>query len=300
MVQGSVKRTKNISGIIFLASLLAYIIYLLTANEVVLLAAGVALNLSAVVFTVFWMHEREKAKKTGLYLWIATVVTSGIVTGIVAIVEDILDMIAGAVFISIPFILLGGVLFVHYRKKIWVYTGVLLLLITGLVLKRLAIPGGGIILTAACCLFGYGFIMLALNSILTIRKNTYLSIAAFLMYLTMAIVAGAIVAKIQHMPGGGILMRTNVYPVLFLTVLVLASLPFSGFTDWIRDHKRVFTRNILYPWIVFLFLASSQYLLPERVFNTIFPTGQQRPDEHFGMRYYELEEEPPQDTGEDQ
>ena len=61
-----------------------------------------------------------------------------------------------------------------------------------------------------------------------------------------------------------------VVPTLVTTLLVLITLPGSGFINWKKEQQRILTRKILIPWVFFLLFMGIKTLLPLPVQQRIF------------------------------
>ena len=280
-------------GALFLLSLIIFIICSITSNEDLMYGMIPGLAIGGSAFLTILIFRNENNKRTRKNLWLAIAITLPVTMAVgIPLGYPVAPIIA-----IVPVLLFCSFIFILTKKRTLAYSILIALLFLGFFLKSNRIPFTGILMSVLALIFSFGFLMLAEYSLLSIRKNTYLKIVACLAFITLAIATAAFTFKIQHWPGGGLLMRIQIFPFLLLTILVLTTLPFSGFTEWIEEHRRFFYKSILYPWIVFLIMGSSIYILPARIFNTIFPTGQQRPDEHFDMGYYNLEDWIPEDAG---
>ncbi len=275
---------------VFLCTILL-ILYLTLDNEIWLGLLVTCFFIAETTLITFLIYAFEDKKQIVRLLWISSAILVPICLAIAMIADSFpVSPIIG----PIPLPIFCGLLFIVNKNKIRLYSVLFVLLFLGFFMKLNAWPGGSILITIVGFGFSIGFSMLMVHSILDLQKNQYLRVVSALAFLALALVTAGFSMKIQHMPGGSLLMGIQIYPLITLSVLVLLTLPFSGFTDWIQEQKQLLLRSILVPWIIFLIMASSQYILPRQIFNNIFPTGQQNPDIHFHMDDYDIDDLEPE------
>jgi hypothetical protein len=61
--------------------------------------------------------------------------------------------------------------------------------------------------------------------------------------------------------GKGIFMSLGVVLFLLYSFLIIFSMPNTDYMDWKKDHKYLFLRSILIPWVLILFLAFVNFVL---------------------------------------
>ena len=276
-----------LSGILFLLSLVLSIIYEITYQENLIYVFIPCLAVTGSSFISFLIYKFESVRNISKNLWIsfAILIVLAILCGFIGI-----EVVAFPLFILALFILCGALFIQIKKRRHIVYISMIILLFLAFFMKLNALAGGGLLISSVGLTFSIGFLMLAIYTPLSLKRNVYLKLISSLAFLALFLVTAAITFKVQHWVGGNLLMKIHIFPLLILTILVLLTLPLSGFIEWRREHKDFFFKSILIPWVVFLLMASAQYVLPRNVYNSIFPTGQQKPDIHFHMEDYDLED----------
>lgn len=173
-------------------------------------------------------------------------------------------------------------------------TGVILfilLIITGLFMKRQHWPLSGMTITIFTFLLSVGCFMFGLRCLFLGGKMVYFRNVIFIGSILMAIAFLGQLFKIQHWPGAGPLVITGFAGLILGTMYVLITLPSSGYIDWQPFHKKVL-RKILIPWTFILLMYISRYMVPE--LNTLIWTS---PDKNkkiqlngFSMKDYAIQE----------
>ena len=115
--------------------------------------------------------------------------------------------------------------------------------------------------------FAISFIMIAcgmylfgLNSVSTIVRNRYLQITSFAACLIIYLGSFLILNLSMTTRSSTYLIIYSILLFLF-TLIVLISLPVSGYVDWSASNKSIF-KKILIPWIFFLLLISIRFVFP--------------------------------------
>ena len=91
----------------------------------------------------------------------------------------------------------------------------------------------------------------------------------------------------QHWPLGGILMYSSNILLPLATIVILLTLPSSGFIEWKSLHKRIMLRLLL-PWTLIFFLFLLCYLLPE-VDSIVWTRDVVQSSTGFDMPDYDIE-----------
>jgi len=147
---------------------------------------------------------------------------------------------------------------VALKSTIWF----IVLLISSIFLKRYHLPMSGFVLTVVSLLFASGNFMYGIRCLYLSEKIKYLKYVTFFGSLVISIFFFGLLYKLQHWPGGGILIITSHISLVLGTIIVLLTLPSSGIIDWQPFHKKMLKRIIL-PWIFIFTLFIIRYLLPE-------------------------------------
>ena len=112
-------------------------------------------------------------------------------------------------------------------------------------------------------LTGSGMLLYGLRCLLQIKKNLYLKYISLIACFVIAYGSFVFASK---MTGEGVPVLELVYfvPAFLLTLIVLFSLPFSGYIHWITLHKRIL-KKIMIPWIFFFIVFSVSIVSPDLI-----------------------------------
>lgn len=159
------------------------------------------------------------------------------------------------------------------------------LMVLGFFFKRQHWPFAGVILSFSIGILSSGFFFYAVRLLFTVKNNRYLKWTGFVCSLLVATALMSILFKFQHWPFAGILMQASLIPLILMTIIVLLTLPNSGFISWTDEHKKVLTRRMLVPWVFILVFIALNLLLPVNVRKNIFEADVSR-EEPFNMVDY--------------
>lgn len=142
-------------------------------------------------------------------------------------------------------------------------TIVLIALFSAAVLmKRYHIMFAGVLLTFSLTFGAISFYIFGLRCLFLPEKAPYLKNIAFFSSITVVLSFLGLLFKTQHWPLGGFLVNSGQVSLIGLTLIVLFTLPSSGYADWKTYQKKILLRLLL-PWIVVFLLFTLRYLLPE-------------------------------------
>lgn len=202
----------------------------------------------------------------------------------------ILPIISGVIAV----LLIGVALFIFNRKRTTLFFYILIsLILVGLVMKRFHIPFAGVVLSIGLMGFSSGIFMYGIMSLLPEKKNKYLSFIIPLCSFILAVFSVGILFKIQHWVGGGFLLQFGLVSMILVTIIMLLSLPQSGFFNWNPGHRKLFYRNTVVPWLIAAFVIGYSFLMPPRIKEIIFPPRERI---HFNMSQYELNQADTEDN----
>jgi len=188
-------------------------------------------------------------------------------------------------------LLIASLYFIIYQNRKLLRISILLcLLIVAFVMKRQGTFAGMIAIIFAAGIFGIGLFMLAIRSIVTIQKNRYLSIVMFSCLFILCIINTGIILKWQNWTGGDLFMNFGSILMILVSMIVLITLPNSGFIKWSKQHKDLLLKTLVVPWVFFLVLTSMVHLLPEKTFKKIFD-AETTTEIRFNMHDYEIDRE---------
>lgn len=163
-----------------------------------------------------------------------------------------------------------------------------ILIIIGILLKRFHIAYSGVIISMILFTFIMGSFMFGIRCLYIGEKNKYFKNVTFWGSLIITMVFMGMMWKLQHWPGGGLLMNTTNILIPLATIIFLLTLPSSGFTEWKTLYKKIIMR-LLIPWILTFLLFIFYFLLPE-VHNIIWsPNVPPTASYGFDMPDYEMQ-----------
>jgi hypothetical protein len=131
---------------------------------------------------------------------------------------------------------------------------------------------------------GCGMLLYGFRCLFSVEKNTYLKTVSFTACLLIAYGSIVFIAKMQS-ESTGVFELIYFIPAFLITLIVLFSLPLSGYIHWSALHKRIL-KKIMISWIFFLLIFSISFVFPD-TFKKIVFTGT-KPSHEFLMNDYEL------------
>ncbi len=229
-------------------------------------------------------------KKTRKWLWILSGI--GIIFVIIAnIFEEyslgfVLSLVTGIILTTGGL----GVLTVNSEKKLTRNTIIhLLVLFLGIFFKRMHWPGAGIIISLTLLTWTFGYLFLGIKNLYAVKKNKYFRLVGSGAAFFIALMSTGMVFKFMHWPGGGYLVAISLIPSIIFTLIVLVTLPGSGYILWEKKFKQVFIGKLLIPWIFFLLFAASTFLLPQDISRQVLSADASK-ENPFDMHPYEIEQ----------
>ncbi|MCX6302437.1 MAG: hypothetical protein NTW82_09655 [Bacteroidia bacterium] len=137
--------------------------------------------------------------------------------------------------------------------------------ILSLVLKRFNLGDAESLLNIGLLLISCGMYFFGLKCFFSIKKNRFLKavsiIACLLIYF------GCFIMMYSSFTYTNTILIIYSISIFLLTLIVLISLPVSGYIQWSTQHKSLL-RKILIPWIFFLLLISIRFVFPD--LNSLF------------------------------
>jgi len=195
--------------------------------------------------------------------------------------SDLLFVVClSGIFILIPVTMMY--LFVLNDTK--VIMGIIVILfyiIIGLVLRRLNWGDPEYYLITGFLMIGSGMYCFGLKSILIIEKNRFLKTVSFIACLL--IYFGGFIMMYSSFTYANTIVIVYSISIFLLTLIVLLSLPVSGYVQWISLHKSIL-KKILIPWVFFLLIISIRFVFPE--LNSLFFREKQGHYQEFIMYDY--------------
>jgi hypothetical protein len=177
--------------------------------------------------------------------------------------ENIPLIITLAVLLFIPTILALMHIFLYTDPTSLTGTIIfIVLIIISLVIKRLHLVGSSVAITLSVTLFAMGSFMYGIRCLFLAERISYLKLTSFFGSCLITASFVGMMFKLQHWPGAGFLLIISTYSILLFTIIVIFTLPSSGFLDWQPLHKKIL-RRLLFPWVFLFLLFLMQTLLPE-------------------------------------
>lgn len=248
------------------------------------LLLGIAILSEIMIFSVFYSDNRKF--RIVIYILIPVFFALLIIALIIPIPADILAIIS--VFALLLSSSIAIYIFNARRTTIFLYI-FLGVIFVGILFKRFHWPGSGMILTTSAVLFSVGIFMYGLTSLFSIKKNKFLSVLIPVCSIILSIDGMSAVFKLQHWPGGGIMIQFSIISIILVTIITLLTLPQSGYFNWLPELKKSFYRNIVVPWIIAAAFIAYFFLMPQSKKDIIFPPRHET-GAHFNMYPYELEQ----------
>jgi hypothetical protein len=144
-------------------------------------------------------------------------------------------------------------------------------------IEDLFLPGF-VVLTAA------GMYMFGLRCLFMVEKNGYLKSVAFLACTLTAFGSFLFLLRTQG-ETIDILELVYIVPAFLLTMIVLLSLPISGYIHWSLLHKRIL-KKIVYTSVFFLLIFSFRYLYPDFFKQIVLKQEKEIPE--FNLNDYKI------------
>jgi membrane-bound ClpP family serine protease len=114
-------------------------------------------------------------------------------------------------------------------------------------------------------MIGCGMYSFGLKCLFSIEKNRFLKAVSFIACLFISF--GSILMFYFSMNQTDTVLIVYGISMFLFTLIVLLSLPVSGYVQWSSQHKSIL-KKILIPWIFFLLLISIRFVFPD--LNSLF------------------------------
>ncbi|MCX6253961.1 MAG: hypothetical protein NTV31_05720 [Bacteroidia bacterium] len=138
----------------------------------------------------------------------------------------------------------------------------ILMITFAIILKRFHLPLAGFLLTLSLSLFGIGSYIYGIRCMFLAEKVTFLKYVSFFGSCIISVSFFGLLYKLQHWPGGDVLVKIGNISLVIGTLIVLLTLSSSGIISWEPFHKKILKRLLL-PWIFIFSLFIIRFLLPE-------------------------------------
>lgn len=128
----------------------------------------------------------------------------------------------------------------------------LMLFLLGYFFKMQHWPGAGIILIVSALFLTVFYMISGIRMVIKERKNSLtISLLAFCVYFWVALVFAGWLFKLQHYPGGGMLLYVNIVLFSLLIIPVLLKYNYAGKKIWFFTFLKTLKGNIRLLLIVF-------------------------------------------------
>lgn len=172
----------------------------------------------------------------------------------------------------------------------------LVIMLSGMFLKKNHLFGAGYALTVGCGLLSLGSLMFAIRCLYISENQSYFRNITFFGGIILSIAFLGSLMKSQHWPGAGPLLMTGLVLLILGTVFLLFTIHSSGIIEWSSEFKRIFVK-ILIPWTFIFFIYFSRFMIPD-LYDRIWSPDAKKADSPnpvvnitgFGMKDYEIEE----------
>jgi len=277
-------RMKLYQKILGISILTFLTIYYRNEYFIIVALAGI-LPVSLILTVIFMRSYKNSALRKAFLIGMPIVLFMSFIFELIGTNQFIILYLSYAILIY----LVAVNLFLHIFRYDLNLVIVLFLLITGLYLKRMHAAGSSIIMTISLFLMAAFLILIALRSF-KIKDNRFLSIVMFSCSIILAFQFIAMVWKIQHWPGAGLLLYISMPVFIIATLIILLTLPGSNFIEWTREQKKILLRGLLIPWLFIIYILGSTMLIPPYdEFKPFFFLRDQDKKVHFDMKDYEIE-----------
>ncbi len=291
--------------LLFLSPLLIIILAYLIENEE---SMGVTENfLYASIIIVLWffitvallsvfIYKRTTISRNIKNFLIVFILVSLIVYLVFRIFASSINVSIGAyIVLGFGYSLVYSIIlsFICYLEKIEIILlGLIPVIIIGFIINRFGISEGEFIIPFAFFLSSVGFILLVFRSIPVLKTDKTKGIIFVLFYSVIAILNALFLIKFMAASPALNSFSDPIGVVIFLLACLslFIILPFSNYTDWPKFQKLSFKRLIITPLILFLFIFSLKFLLPDKIYkNIFFKEYSQKEIIHFNMEDYVID-----------
>ena len=173
----------------------------------------------------------------------------------------LLSILVGLVILMITCIALMRLFL--FEKPASILNTVILLcfVIISLLYKKFHLAYATILIILSISWFAVGIYIFGIRCLFLIENNKYFRRLSFFITILITVTFIGLLFKINHWPVGGILISTSNLLMIVGSFVVLLSLPYAGYIDWPKLHKKILGK-LLYPWIFIFFLFLFKGLAP--------------------------------------
>lgn len=194
------------------------------------------------------------------------------------------DHLYGILIFGILLFIAIATIYLFVLNETNLITGIIVILfyiISSLVLKRINLGDPETHLEFGFIMIGCGMYLFGLKCIFIIEKNRFLKSVSF--FACLLIYFGSLL--MISLSSTYVTTTIIIYSIsiFLLTLIVLLTLPLSGYIEWSSLHKSIL-KKILIPWIFFLVVISIRFVFPD--LNSLFFRENQGEFQEFIMDDY--------------
>jgi hypothetical protein len=205
----------------------------------------------------------RKAVKISTYLFLAFVISIFILIIIKWLfyytVYGLTVVVVIGSFILMPFTLIHIFLFNEIKSTRGIVL-ILLYILISLVLKRLSGWSSEVLVRTSFIMMGCGMYLFGLRCLFKIEKNRFLKIVSILACVFINLGCFEMIGLSATYADITLIIFS--ISVFLITLIILLSLPVSGYIQWNSLHKKLY-RKILVPWVFLMLLVTARFIFPE-------------------------------------
>lgn len=219
----------------------------------------------SITLLIHYYSESQTFKKATKYGWFVLIALTVfvIICGLFNLLTSIVSMIGS--ILAMLFIMNTISVIVIYKK---IDISILLLMafsFVGLFFKKMHWPGSGSLIILGWAVPAILFLFIFYKRITEYEKskNRFLNFFKNFICATITINFLGATFKVQHWPGGNLLMYIGLATSILSILILVFLLPNSNFLEWTKEHKKLFFRAFLIPLIYLSLLTSLSFVFPK-------------------------------------
>jgi hypothetical protein len=257
----------SLSIIGLLYGIINQIIIFLSLSTLVAVSSAIIL---IVLYSIKYQDRKvfRKIAELSYYLFISDIILLFLLGALINLFDNfhsaffLIDAILLSVFTISVLPALIHIFIFKDPEKIFDIVLLLFFLSLSILFKKLHFINANFNLIAMIISTGIGIFMYGVRSLLIIEKNKYLRIFSFIGCSLIMAGSLGLLFKMLWWIGGDILANIYNIPSIAITLIVLLSLPVSGYVLWNSLHKKIL-KKILIPWTFFLSIFLLRLVFPE-------------------------------------
>lgn len=245
---------------------------------------------AGVLFSIKYQNRKWLKKTTMISLFLLPVFATGVY--LLGNNTSILDsgLASFLTIILLCLLILLALIYIFIFRKVGEMRGILvllLLIIISVVLQRIEISSSAVqdlFLPGFIILTAFGLYIYGMSCLFIIEKNRFLKTISF---IACTITAFGSFLFFLKMAGEKIENLELIYfiPAFIMTLVVLLSLPISGYIHWSSLHQRIL-KKVAIAWIFFLLVFSIRFIYPEFFKQMVYKEYKEYPE--FFLKDYKI------------